>query len=125
MTIRNTFIFKFIAFVIATQVFNISMNVSDNLMGKNDPGYQYVNEIETVVEFVAEVCLNKTDYIPETQTPGGSLGFEEEEKHLTEERLLKSPSPFVANMLYKKRCFSKSMIFENHITEVLTPPPEA
>lgn len=101
------------------------MNVSDNLVGKSGPGYIYVNEIETVVEFIAEVILSDADVIPETQIPGGTLGFEEEEKHFLEESASLNKNTFIRDYLYKKQRLHKSIFFTNHISEVITPPPQA
>ena len=101
------------------------MNVSDNLIGKSGPGYKYINEIETVVELVAEMVLTDADVIPETQVPGGTLGFEEEEKHFLEEKEFIHRNSFIPDLLYNSRCLYKSVIFTNHITEVITPPPQS
>lgn len=103
-------------------VFNISMNLSDNLVGKSGPGFTYVNEIETIVEFIAEVILDKKDYIPENQIPGGTLGFEEEEKHLYEESGISANRIYIPDLLYKKN-FKNRLRFTDHIAEVPTPPP--
>ncbi|MBL6445179.1 hypothetical protein JMN32_02595 [Fulvivirga sp. 29W222] len=125
MKIRTTIIFQLLSIFIAAQVLNISMNVSDNLIGKNGPGYKYINEIETVVELIAEIVLSHTDVIPETHIPGGTLGFEEEEKHFLEEKEFIHTKDFIPDLLYNSRCFYKSIIFTNHVTEVITPPPKS
>lgn len=125
MNIRTTIVFKFLTIFIAAQVLNISMNVSDNLVGKSGPGYKYINEIETVVEFIAEMVLTNSDVIPETQIPGGTLGFEEEEKHFLEEKEFIHTNAFIPDLLYNSRFLYKSTFFTNHISEVITPPPQA
>lgn len=121
---RNTITLRLLCLFVALQVFNISMNVSDSLVGKTGPGFQFVNEIETVVEFVAEICLSKKDYIPETQIPGGSLGFEEEEKHCPQNTNYLA-CHFIPDLVYKKKGFTNSQDFKNHIPDILTPPPQS
>ncbi|GAA0893312.1 hypothetical protein GCM10009122_29910 [Fulvivirga kasyanovii] len=125
MNIRTTIVFHLLSIFLAAQVLNISMNVSDNLIGKSGPGYKYINEIETVVELVAEMVLSDADVIPETHVPGGTLGFEEEEKHFLEEKEFIHKNSFIPDLLYNSRCLYKSVIFTNHITEVITPPPQS
>ncbi len=105
------------------QVFNISLNQSDFLLGKMGNGIVYVNEMETVVEFIVEFCITGNDVFPETQVPGGTLIFEEEETHNTETKnsLLAFYNP---DHLYINH-FSHQMILSEPGSDVTTPPPQA
>lgn len=114
---------RLLSLFVAVLVFNISMNVSDNLVGKAGPGYKYVNEIETVVEFIAEVVLSSKDVIPENQIPGGILGFEEEEKHFLEDNYSVIFNGYIPDTLYENNLIN-SEDFGDHIAEVPTPPPD-
>ncbi|ELR73592.1 hypothetical protein C900_02677 [Fulvivirga imtechensis AK7] len=120
---ERTTAIRLLTLIVALQVFNISLNLNDAAIGKT--GFIYVNEIETVVEFIMETCLGKKDFIPETQIPVGSLGFEEEEKHISEHTMNFEKMYFIPDLLYKKNCTGRSMALKDHISDVLTPPPEA
>ncbi len=104
------------------QVFNISLNQSDFLLGKMGNGIVYVNEMETVVEFIVEFCITGNDVFPETQVPGGTLIFEEEETHHSETGIslftLYNPDHLYINH------FSHQMWSEPS-SDVTTPPPRA
>ncbi|UII21040.1 hypothetical protein [Fulvivirga ligni] len=120
---------RIFALLISLQILNISVNVSDNIVGKSTLSVAYFNEIESVVELVAEVILDDKDAIPETQLPGGALGFEEEEEKVQfydeSSFLTKAPVLYEDGILYKKGDYEESLSIENHIFEVTTPPPEA
>jgi len=112
------------ALAISLQVFNISLNQNDAMIGKTGHVFDYVNEIETFTEFVAEVWLTDKDIFPESQVPGSTIGFEEEETHFFEKRY---------NFLSEKRAYSyRSKGFlsyvevdiKEHILEITTPPPQ-
>lgn len=120
---QKTIALRLLTLFVALQVFNISLNLNDTAIGK--VGFVYVNEVETIVEFVMETCLGHKDYMPETKTPAGSLGFEEEEKHIAEYKTYFDKARFIPDLLYKKNCFEKSVFFNDHISEIITPPPEA
>lgn len=112
------------AFAIGLLVFNISLNQNDYLLGKMTNGFTYVNEIETVVEFIVEVCITGQDTIPENQIPGGTLGFEEEEKHLHERPLDFRPI-YIPNKLYKDLfAHYRDRKITSPAEEVITPPPQ-
>ncbi|WP_155211127.1 hypothetical protein [Fulvivirga aurantia] len=109
------------AFAIGIQVFNISLNQNDLMLGKAGNGFVFVNEIETVVEFIVEVIITGTDTIPETRVPGGSLGYEEEEKHLSVRPIDLKPK---YNLLYvglHKSHYNFNV--KDYISEITTPPP--
>lgn len=119
---------RIFALLISLQILNLSVNVSDNIVGKSPLSLAYFNEIESVVELVAEVILEKKDAIPEVQLPGGAMGFEEEEEkvqfHDESSFTTQAPVLYEAGTLYKKGDYKELLSIENHIFEVTTPPPE-
>lgn len=122
MRVFKDIVYRFFTLIIALQVLNISLNLSDSLLGKNGSCYAYVNEIETIVEFVAEVVLDNE--MPETQSPGSSMGFEEEEDNFLESSIIYLKHEFVCNLLYKPFFYHPNDEFKDHIEDVTTPPPE-
>lgn len=120
---QTTIALRLLTLFVALQVFNISLNLNDAAIGKSS--YTYIDEVETVVEFIMETCLNYQNVIPETQIPAGILDFEEEEKHISEKRIFVNTRSFVPGLLYKKNCFTKSLCYKEYISEVVTPPPKA
>lgn len=115
---------RFLALAIGLQVFNISMNQNDYLLGKTGNGVVYINEIETVVEFIAEFCITGQDVIPESQVPGGSLGFEEEEKHIEDKKIAIIPS-YVPEQVQDELGAYYNFNIKDFKLEVTTPPPRA
>jgi len=112
------------ALVISIQVFNISLNQNDALIGKTGHVFNFVNEIESFAEFVAEVCLTDQDIFPESQVPGGTLGFEEEETHFFERNYNFAYSE-VTYFIRKRSSNTYLRIdFKEHIQEITTPPPQ-
>lgn len=120
---KTTIALRLLTLFVALQVLNISLNLNDATIGKSR--YAYIDEVETIVEFIMETCLEYRDVIPETQIPTGILDFEEEEKHISEKRILFKTRNFIPDLLYKKNCFIKSFCYKEYISEVVTPPPEA
>lgn len=125
MKVKSTILFRLFTLVIALQVLNVSTNISDSLIGKNGPGHNFVNEIETMIELVAEVMLHHVDAIPETHIPGGTLGFEEEEKHFLEDASYICFEKSVPDVLIYSSNSYQTPSFSNYICEVLTPPPRS
>ena len=125
MRIKQTILTQFLAFIIALQVFNISLNQNDTLLGKIKNGVVYVNEIETVVEFVAEYIMEAGDVIPETQVPGGSFGFEEEEEKHLQPQVFNLKPGYEPNVLYSDPFAFYHFNVKENIEEIKTPPPRA
>ncbi|MEP2770963.1 MAG: hypothetical protein ABJH05_02360 [Fulvivirga sp.] len=122
MSIKKNISTQILAFAIGLQVFNISLNQNDMLLGKMGNGFTYINEIETVVEFIAEFVITGKDVIPETQVPGGSLTFEEEEKHLSFTVMSFKPHYYINYDLTQSPYWFN--VKDYHL-EINSPPPRA
>lgn len=93
------------------------------LLGKMKNGITYINEIETVVEFVAEFVMRVGDVIPESQVPGATLGFGEEEENHSQPQNFNLKASYVPNILYSDPFASYLFKVKENIIEVSTPPP--
>jgi hypothetical protein len=67
-TLRHRF-FKLVLITIAFQVMNMSIDPVDRLIGAQDIA---INEMESCVEFILEMVLDKQDAIEETDEPDDS-----------------------------------------------------
>lgn len=95
------------------------------LLGKMKNGFIYVNEIETVVEFIAEYVMSGGDVIPESQLPGGTLGFGEEEENHFQAQVFNLKSGYIPNVLYSDPFAFYLFKVKESIQEINTPPPQA
>ena len=63
-------------------VLNVSIDIPDELLYRGSNPKQYeVNEMESIAEFVFEICLNEEDSFPETEGDDEGSGISKKENN--------------------------------------------
>lgn len=116
---------RFITFIIALQILNMSIDSPSAQMPKNNPKADGFNYIDTYVEFVAEVILKYKNAIPETKDRHQKEVQMQKQLELVFQKIEPITVSFFTVEIEKKFInYSDKYAFQ-FVKEINPPPPKA